>query len=40
MRRFSVEQASACNGGFSLRPDLRGLKSPLQAEAGSTWRSV
>jgi error-prone DNA polymerase len=30
-----VEQASACNGGFSLRP-ARGLKSPLQAEACST----
>jgi hypothetical protein len=30
-----VERALACNGAFSLRP-LRGLKSPLQAEACST----
>jgi hypothetical protein len=35
-----VEQASACNRGFSLgfveRPTRRRLKSPLQAEACST----
>jgi cyclase len=33
--RIHVERASACNGGFSLRPE-RVLKHPLQAKARST----
>jgi hypothetical protein len=39
MSTILVEQASACNRGFSPgRP--RGLKSPLQAKACSTGEQV